>query len=163
MAYGEKACDGGAPDGCGVAARVTFWHLTKKYRDADRQQKKTASTKLARRGWEQKNPLSGLVLYDHEINSLLCAGDATDCGLQELMMELDEQDTIGWRVRELRSCILREGNAITNMLDIGAILSPSKKCRAECNELKSLQTSKEIDPVSLRITRRLLKSKKCNQ
>ena len=87
----------------------------------------------------------------------------SDCGLEELIFELKEQDTDGWRVRELRSCILKEGNAITNMLDIGGALTRSKNCKAECAELKSLQKSTELDPVSLRVAKRLLKSKKCNR
>ena len=163
LAYGEKACDGDAFDGCGIAARVTYWHITKKYKDSDRQQKKTVSMNLARRGWDQKNPLSGLVLYDHEINSLTCSGIVGDCGLTELIADLDEQDTVGWRVREARACILREGNALTNLFDVGAILSTSRKCISECKQLKSLQTSKEMDPVSRHIARRLLRSNKCNQ
>ena len=157
----EVACEA-CFDGCGVAARVTYWHQTKKYKDAGRQKKMRESKKLARRGWAQKNTISGLVLYDHEVNSL-CSGVGGDCGLEELIFELNEQDTDGWRVRELRACILREGNALTNLFDIGAILSTSRKCISECKELKSLQTSKEMDPVSRHIARRLLRSNKCNQ
>ena len=162
LEYGEVACEGDAFDGCGIAARVTYWHQTKKYKDASRQKKIRESKKLARRGWAEKNTISGLVLYDHEINSL-CTGVSGDCGLQELMMELDEQDSVGWRVRELRACIIKEGNALTNMLDVGAALTRSKNCKTECAELKSLQKSTELDPVSLRETQRLLKSQKCNK
>ena len=95
------------------------------------------SKKLARRGWAQKNTISGLVLYDHEVNSL-CSGVGGDCGLEELIFELNEQDTDGWRVRELRACIVKEGNALTNMLDIGGALTRSKNCKAECAELDKL-------------------------
>ena len=162
LKYGEVACEGDAFDGCGVAARVTYWHQTKKYKDANPQKKKQESKKLARRGWAQKNTISGLVLYDHEVSSL-CSGVGGDCGLEELIFELKEQDTDGWRVRELRACIVKEGNALTNMLDIGGALTRSKNCKAECAELKSLQKSTELDPVSLRVAKRLLKSKKCNR
>ncbi len=159
LKYGELGCENGASKGCGIAARVVFWHQTKKYRDADRQTKKRQSVSLAKKGWEQRDLISGFVYFDHEINTL-CTSISGDCPLGQLSADLKATESEGWRVREIEACITNKGNAIESVFKA---LSASRDCSAECGELDKLLSSGRLDAVSEYKAAKLLRRPKCKK